>query len=530
MAEARQGGEPRLREPLPALEGEPAAAEPAAPELSIEPLEPKLAAPDRARITDPVDPANDLSHASPDSGSDATPSIPGATADFVAVPPALPMAEVSSAPMPDATLRFTPGDAPAPSMAPDPGIRTDQVLGSDMSKATPSAQMPSPSAVQQSTVTAKMAAGKEDASPRYKEISPKIAREILGATVKRVPNMRLKVLGSLATLVLALYLAFYFHAFDRFFAQPSLGLQPSAPAQSAVAAPVAAVAATPSAPGAPEVPSVPGAPGAAADKAASRSDSPGRERSAKMAKGDATPRPAVVQPIADGGSAALAGSGRAKPAKPVVTSRPPPPGDLELAYAALTEGRLDEAKVSYGKVLQKNSAERDALLGLAYIAQRQGSNEEARNYYQQVLRLEPGHAGANAGMLAIAAEGDLSQAASRAREMVERMPDSAAALSTLANILAREGRIAEAQQAYFKALTIEPENALHAYNLAVALDRLHKYSLARTYYQRALALAEKSNASDRSGVPLAEAERRLEQLRTLGGERSTATIPSSSAK
>ena len=181
-------------------------------------------------------------------------------------------------------------------------------------------------------------------------------------------------------------------------------------------------------------------------------------------------------------------------------------------------------------MIQKNPAERDALLGLAYIAQRQGSSEEARNYYQQVIRLEPAHAGANAGMLAIAAEGDLFQAGSRAREMAERMPDSAAALSTLANILAREGRIAEAQQAYFKALTIEPDNALHAYNLAVALDRLHKYPLARIYYQRALALAEKSNAADRAGVPLAEAERRLEQLRTSGGERSTATIPISGAR
>ena len=35
LAEARQGGEPMFREPLPALETEPATAEPAGPELSI---------------------------------------------------------------------------------------------------------------------------------------------------------------------------------------------------------------------------------------------------------------------------------------------------------------------------------------------------------------------------------------------------------------------------------------------------------------------------------------------------------------
>lgn len=371
-----------------------------------------------------------------------------------------------------------------------------------------------------------MAARKEDPPSRRKEISPEIAREILGATVKRRPNVRLMVLGSLGVLVVAVYIAFFLHAFDRFFGQPTSSLTPSASAQPAVAAAVPA----PSAQAAANVPNAPVPSLAATDKTTQRSESTGGERPAKPGKGTTKRDATLVPPVADGSSGDVPRSASSKPGKPVVTSRPPPPGDLDLAYAALTEGRLDEATVSYRKVLQKNPAERDALLGLAYIAQRQGSNEEARNYYQQVLRLEPGHAGANAGMLAIASEGDLSQAGSRAREMAERMPESAAALSTLANILAREGRIGEAQQAYFKALTLEPDNAMHAYNLAVALDRLHKYALARTYYQRALALAEKSNAADRAGVPIAEAARRLDQLRTSGSERSAATVPSSNAK
>jgi tetratricopeptide (TPR) repeat protein len=529
LAEARQGGEPMFREPLPALETEPATAEPAGPELSIEPLELKPVAPDRSRATHPLDPVNDISLAPSGAGSDATSSPPGSAAEFVALKPALPIAEMLSAPMPDAAPRVTPGAVQGPSMAPDEGDRTVQSVGRNLSEAPPPDNVRGPSAVPQSTATLQKEARKEDASPQRKEISPQIAREILLATTKRRPNTRLMVLGSLAAVVVAVYLAFFFHAFDRFFPQPRSSLTPSASAQPAVVPTAVPPAAAPPAQAASDGPSVPEPAAAAADNA-SRSESTGRERSARSAKGNARPRPAVEQPIAEGGSAAMAGSGGAKASKPVITSRPPPKGDLDLAYAALTEGRLDEAKVSYGKVIQKNPAERDALLGLAYIAQRQGSSEEARNYYQQVLRLEPGHAGANAGMLAIAAEGDLSQAGSRAREMAERMPDSAAALSTLANILAREGRIAEAQQAYFKALTIEPDNALHAYNLAVALDRLHKYPLARIYYQRALALAEKSNAADRAGVPLAEAERRLEQLRTSGGERSTATIPISSAR
>ena len=203
---------------------------------------------------------------------------------------------------------------------------------------------------------------------------------------------------------------------------------------------------------------------------------------------------------------------------------------MDAAYAALTEDRLDEARIAYRRALEKNPGERDALLGLAYIAQRQGNSEEARVHYQNVLRQEPGNASANAGLLAIAGDADLPGAASRAREMAERAPDSAAVLSSLGGILAKEGRIAEAQQAYFKALTLEPDNALHAYNLAVALDRLHKYVQALNYYQRALALAEKSSAGDRGIFPRKEALQRLEQLSATSGGAQVGYVPESRAR
>ncbi len=199
-----------------------------------------------------------------------------------------------------------------------------------------------------------------------------------------------------------------------------------------------------------------------------------------------------------------------------------------MAYAALTEGRFDDAADGYKRVLEKTPGERDALFGLAYIAHRQGQREEAQAYYQRVLRLQPGHPGASAGLLALAAEGDLQLTASRAREMAERNPNSAVVLSTLAGLLAKEGRIAEAQQEYFKAFTLEPDNALHAFNLAVALDRLHKYSQAQAYYQRALALAEKSGAAEKSGFPRMEALQRYEQLRARESGRDTLSAGSSS--
>ncbi|MGE5385601.1 MAG: tetratricopeptide repeat protein, partial [Betaproteobacteria bacterium] len=224
--------------------------------------------------------------------------------------------------------------------------------------------------------------------------------------------------------------------------------------------------------------------------------------------------PAKASP-AEAGTAARAPRPHAKapaPARPLLLTKGSGSGSspLEAAYAALLDGRLEVAAEGYRRALAQNAEERDALLGIAYIAHRQGRRDEARIYYERVLRLEPENAVANSGMLAILAEGDPAVAASRAREITEKNPGSAAAFATLGNILVREGNFAEAQQAFFRAATLEPGSAFHAYNLAVALDRLHKSDLAANYYTRALALGEKPG---QQAFPKETARQRLEQLR-----------------
>ena len=186
------------------------------------------------------------------------------------------------------------------------------------------------------------------------------------------------------------------------------------------------------------------------------------------------------------------------------------PTSLEAGYAALTQGRLDDAAAAYRRALMGNAEERDALLGLAHIAHRQGHPAEARDLYRRVLRQDPENAVANAGLLALLSEDEQQNAGGLARELSERNPGSAAAFATLGSIMAREGRLADAQQAFFKAANLEPENSLHAYNLAVALDRLHKPDLATRYYERAIALADKSGAPN--AIPRAIALQRLAQL------------------
>lgn len=354
--------------------------------------------------------------------------------------------------------------------------------------------------------------------------SPHVAKDILDATTKRLPNRRLIALGSTALSVAGIYLTFHLGAFDQFFGKSVSSLTPASPPP-----PVVAVEQAPPHAPAPVVEQksaevdakakrVEGAAGTVLDNS---KISPSQTTSkvvdeAGLAKPSAE-RTESTRPVAR--------EAKARQAKPTLVVSTTTTSALDTAYAALSAGQLDIAADLYRKVLSGKPAERDAFLGLAYIAQRKGNNDEAKIHFLQVLRIDPGNYAASSGLLSIAAEGDLQQAASRAREMAERAPDSAVVMGALGGILAKEGRIAEAQQAYFRALTLEPENAFHAFNLAVALDKLHKNSQALGYYQRAMTLAEKMPVADRSGFPMKEARDRVEQLRQSFLERQLPTPP-----
>jgi tetratricopeptide (TPR) repeat protein len=349
-------------------------------------------------------------------------------------------------------------------------------------------------------------------------LSPQVARDILGATAKKPPNRRVLAFGAVAALVAGVYLAFFLGAFDRFLGKSGSSLTPSVPPPPAVA-----VVPAPTPPATtPDNAPAEGGSGKAVEAALAVVDPGSVKEEAPLPASKAPRRRAAAQPTdqadtKDGERPTARGAG-SRQSRPIVVTRAVTTSPLDAAYSAMTEGRLDEAAITYRMALVANPGERDAFLGLAYIAQRKGNNDDARALYLQVLRLDPANSAANSGLLAIASEGDLPLAASRAREMAERAPNSAVVMGTLGGILAKEGRIAEAQQAYFRALTLEPENAFHAFNLAVALDKLHKNSQALSFYQRALTLAEKSPEADRSGFPFKEARQRVDQLRQLAKE------------
>ena len=197
----------------------------------------------------------------------------------------------------------------------------------------------------------------------------------------------------------------------------------------------------------------------------------------------------------------------------MLVTAPPGASKLELAYAALTQGRLADAASSYKEVLKVNPEERDALLGLAYVSHKEGRDEEARDYYKRVLRQEPGNPTARAGLLIQNLTNDAEDVSASSRDVAEQHPGSAAAQSVLGHSLVRQGRLADAQMAFQRAQVLEPSVALHAFNLAVALDRLKSHVMARTYYERALSLSRQSGGEQASGLTHAVVQQRIDELR-----------------
>jgi tetratricopeptide (TPR) repeat protein len=198
--------------------------------------------------------------------------------------------------------------------------------------------------------------------------------------------------------------------------------------------------------------------------------------------------------------------------KSVFTAKPSKPSALEVGYAALVDGRLEEAAQAYAQALKTNTQERDALLGMAYIAHQRGQRDDALVYYQRVLRQDPANVLATAAILTLDAALEPATAALRARDLVARQPDSVAAITAAANALVRDGMLAEAAPMFARAQGLEPDNALHTYNHAVALDRLGQVVPAIEQYQRVLKIADRQLPTGVRPFSLESVRLRLQEL------------------
>jgi tetratricopeptide (TPR) repeat protein len=162
---------------------------------------------------------------------------------------------------------------------------------------------------------------------------------------------------------------------------------------------------------------------------------------------------------------------------------------IERGYEAFQQGDLTAARNQYQSALQREPANRDALLGLAAIDMRTRNYELAESRYLRLLEADPRDAHALAGLIALRGQTDPLQSESRLKSLISMQPEVGHLHFALGNQYAAQSRWPEAQAAYFKAFSLDPENPDFAFNLAVSLDHLRQGKVALDYYRRALALS-----------------------------------------
>jgi len=158
---------------------------------------------------------------------------------------------------------------------------------------------------------------------------------------------------------------------------------------------------------------------------------------------------------------------------------------LREAYAAYGIGDNQLALSLYNKVLEVDSANRNALLARAAIHMQDGKIDAAIRDYQALLLANPKDSLAMSSLLAV---GSFSpqETESQLKLMIRETPDSPYLNFALANAYGAQKRWQEAQPHYFTALQNNPSDPNYAYNLAVSLEHISQPSSAITYYQRAL--------------------------------------------
>ncbi len=162
---------------------------------------------------------------------------------------------------------------------------------------------------------------------------------------------------------------------------------------------------------------------------------------------------------------------------------------LKEAYAAFERGNLTLAAMNYEKVLEKDPANRDALLGQAAIYSLHNNNMQAIDNYQAILLENPKDILAMTSLITASSMSPI-ESESRLKILQRESPNATYLHFALGNVVSAQNRWQEAQQYYFKAFQAEPDNPDYAYNLAVSLEQINKPDVAINYYAQALKNAQ----------------------------------------
>ncbi|MGH8743831.1 MAG: tetratricopeptide repeat protein, partial [Burkholderiales bacterium] len=162
---------------------------------------------------------------------------------------------------------------------------------------------------------------------------------------------------------------------------------------------------------------------------------------------------------------------------------------LQDAYTALQQNRLETAQAAYQRVLTVDPKNVQALLGLAAVAEQQKQADQAAQYYMKALQIDPKNTTAQTALIGLVGRSDPQASETRLKQLLANEP-TAFLFFTLGNLYAGQSQWTGAQEAYFQAYHLQNDNPDYPFNLAVSLEHLNQSKLALKFYQQALTLAK----------------------------------------
>lgn len=144
--------------------------------------------------------------------------------------------------------------------------------------------------------------------------------------------------------------------------------------------------------------------------------------------------------------------------------------DMTLAASALQNGDISLATSMYGKVLETQPHNLEALTGLAAALALSGDLERARAMYERAAAIVPNHTGPMIGLARIAVrQRRLDEAIALYQRVLSREPSNALACAGLGTAWALKGDAHRAQSIYRDALQRHPGDMMLTVDLGLSL-------------------------------------------------------------
>ncbi len=158
-------------------------------------------------------------------------------------------------------------------------------------------------------------------------------------------------------------------------------------------------------------------------------------------------------------------------------------------FTLYQQGKLEESKAVYLRVLEADPLNFDALNLLGLIAARQMNHSLAVKFIREAIQVNPDFAPAHSNLgAALKALQRLDEAVASYERAIALAPDTAEAHSNLGNALREMRRPVEALARYDHAIALKPNYADAYYNRGNALNDLQRRDEAAASFARAFAL------------------------------------------